>query len=208
MERDFERMPCCIMRGGTSRGLFLKSNHLPADPARRDAVILDIFGSPDVRQIDGLGGADPLTSKLAVVGPPTRPDADVDYTFAQVGIDRGIVDYTGNCGNISSAVGPFAINEGLVRAVEPVTTVRIHNTNTGRLLVAEVPVLDGQARTAMRQPPAVRTCPSSTGTSAASSLPVLVLWMRTVVTDSTVRTSPSLIAKGPTAEEMLPQLPV
>ena len=91
MERDFDRIPCCIMRGGTSRGIFLKSNHL-LDPARRNAVILDVFGSPDIRQIDGLGGADPLTSKLAIVGPPlTRPDADVDYTFAQVGIDRAIV---------------------------------------------------------------------------------------------------------------------
>ena len=147
MERDFDRIPCCIMRGGTSRGIFLKSNHLPLDPARRNAVILDVFGSPDIRQIDGLGGADPLTSKLAIVGPPTRPDADVDYTFAQVGIDRAIVDAAGTCGNISSAVGPFAVNEGLVRAVEPVTTVRIHNTNTGKLLVAEVPVLNGQART-------------------------------------------------------------
>lgn len=145
MGRDFYRLPCCIMRGGTSKGIFLKKNHLPADPAKRDAAILEIFGSPDVRQIDGLAGADPLTSKLAIIGPATRPDADVDYTFAQVSIDRPFVDFNGNCGNISSAVGPYAINEGLVAVTEPVTRVRIHNTNTGKLLVADVPVRDGLA---------------------------------------------------------------
>lgn len=142
---DQYRIPCVIMRGGTSKGIFLKANDLPADPAHRDQVILSIFGSPDVRQIDGLAGADPLTSKLAIIGPPTHPEADVDYTFAQVGIDRGVVDYNGNCGNISSAVGPFAIDESMVRAVEPVTRVCIHNTNTGKLLYAEVQVRDGRA---------------------------------------------------------------
>jgi 2-methylaconitate cis-trans-isomerase PrpF len=104
-----------------------------------------MYGSPDVRQIDGMGGADPLTSKLAIIGPPTREDADVDYTFAQVSIRGPLVDYKGNCGNISSAVGPFAIDEGLVDAVEPRTTVRIHQTNTDSLLVAEVPVVNGKA---------------------------------------------------------------
>jgi len=146
MSREFHRLPCCIMRGGTSKAVFLKKNHLPVDPARRDAVILEVFGSPDVRQIDGLAGADPLTSKLAIIGPSTRPDADVDYTFGQVSIDRPFVDYTGNCGNISSAVGPFAIDEGLVKVTEPVTRVRIHNTNTGKLLMADVQVQDGFAK--------------------------------------------------------------
>lgn len=145
MSCEFKRIPCCIMRGGTSKGIFLKKNHLPTDPEKRDAAILNIFGSPDVRQIDGLGGADPLTSKLAIIGPATRPDADIDYTFAQVSIDRPFVDYNGNCGNISAGVGPFAINEGMVTVTEPVTTVRIHNTNTGKLLIAEVPVKDGIA---------------------------------------------------------------
>lgn len=140
-----KRIPCVLMRGGTSRALFVMRNHLPADPALRDRVILRMYGSPDVRQIDGIGGADPLTSKLAIIGPPTRPDADVDYTFAQVSIDRPFVDYAGNCGNISSAVGPFAIDEGLVDAVEPVTRVRIHQTNTRCILVAEVPVVNGKA---------------------------------------------------------------
>ena len=107
-----------------------------------------IFGSPDVRQIDGLGGADPLTSKLAVIGPPSRPDADVDYTFGQVSINAANVDYSGNCGNISSAVGPYAIEEGFVKCSEPFTTVRIHNTNANKILVAEVPVACGSPKVA------------------------------------------------------------
>jgi hypothetical protein len=139
------RIRTVIMRGGTSRGLFLRRGDLPADPGLRDRVILRLYGSPDARQIDGLGGADPLTSKLAIIGPPTRPDADVDYTFAQVSIGQPFVDYAGNCGNISSAVGPYAIDEGLVDAVEPVTTVRIHQTNTRCVLVAQVPVRHGKA---------------------------------------------------------------
>lgn len=143
---DMFRVPCVIMRGGTSKGIFLKENDLPKDQTLRDSIILAIFGSPDVRQIDGLAGADPLTSKLAIVGPSTRPDADIDYTFGQVSINNALVDYNGNCGNISSAVGPFAIDESMVLAQEPVTTVRIHNTNTGKILVAEVQVKDGKAR--------------------------------------------------------------
>ncbi len=143
---EMQRIPCVIMRGGTSKAMFLKANHLPQDRAERDKTILAIFGSPDVRQIDGLGGADPLTSKLAIIGPSTHPEADIDYTFGQVSITAPYIDYTGNCGNISSAVGPFAIDEGFVAAKEPLTTVRIHNTNTGRILVAEVPTVDGLAK--------------------------------------------------------------
>lgn len=97
------------------------------------------MGSPDPRQIDGLGGADILTSKVAIIGPPTRPDADINYTFAQVDIRSEVVSYQGNCGNISAAVGPFAIDEGFVKAMEPVTRVRIYNTNTERIILAEVP---------------------------------------------------------------------
>ena len=132
------RVPCVIMRGGTSKALFLKENDLPSDKALRDKIILALFGSPDIRQIDGLAGADPLTSKLAIIGPPSMDDADVDYTFGQVSINDSVIDYSGNCGNISSAVGPFAIEESIVKAVEPLTTVRIHNTNTGKILVSEV----------------------------------------------------------------------
>jgi 2-methylaconitate cis-trans-isomerase PrpF len=115
---------------------------LPQERALRDQVILAAFGSPDSRQIDGLGGADSLTSKTAIVGPPTT-NADVDYTFGQVSITAPLVDYGSNCGNISSAVGPFAIDEGLVPASEPVTKVRIHNTNSRKIIVAEVPTQDG-----------------------------------------------------------------
>src|SRR5262249_7167882 len=104
-------------------------------------------GSPDPngRQLDGLGGGISSLSKVAVVGPPSRADADVDYTFGQVEVTRAFVDYRGNCGNISSAIGPFAIDEGLVPAREPETLVRIHNTNTGKLIHARVPVVGEQA---------------------------------------------------------------
>jgi 2-methylaconitate cis-trans-isomerase PrpF len=145
MHPEMESIRCFIVRGGTSKAVFLMAHDLPGDPRSRDAVIRAVFGSPDVRQIDGLGGADVLTSKLAIIAPPSRTDADVDYTFAQVSFDTDVVDFNSNCGNISSAVGPFAIDTGLVRAVEPVTTVRIHQTNTGKLLVAEVPVQRGRA---------------------------------------------------------------
>ena len=140
---DMRRIPCVILRGGTSKGIYLKANHLPQDKAERDKVILEIFGSPDVRQIDGLAGADPLTSKVAIIGPSTHPDADVDYTFGQVSINAPYIDYSGNCGNISSGVGPFAIDEGFVAATGAMTTVRIHNTNTKKILIAEVPTEDG-----------------------------------------------------------------
>ena len=114
---EMERIPCVIMRGGTSKAVFLLENDLPSDPQVRDRVILSIFGSPDSRQIDGLGGADPLTSKLAILARSSRADADVDYTFGQVDIHTPFVDYSSNCGNISSGVGPFAIAQGLVKAV-------------------------------------------------------------------------------------------
>ncbi|MDR3591610.1 MAG: PrpF domain-containing protein [Negativicutes bacterium] len=145
MHPEMEMLRCAIVRGGTSKGVFIMKNELPRDPAKRDAVIRAIYGSPDVRQIDGLGGADVLTSKLAIISPSTREDADVDYTFGQVSFETDFVDYGGNCGNISSAVGPFAIDEGLVEPVEPVTTVRIHLTNSNNILIAEVPVKDGKA---------------------------------------------------------------
>lgn len=145
MHPEMETLRCAIVRGGTSKGVFIMRNQLPADPILRDKAILAIYGSPDLRQIDGLGGADTLTSKLAIIGPSTKEGADVDYTFGQVSITTPFVDYGGNCGNISSAVGPFAIDMGLVEPVEPVTTVRIHMTNTGRILTAQVPVKGGKA---------------------------------------------------------------
>ncbi len=135
---------CTIMRGGTSKGIFLMEEDLPQDPALKDRVILAVFGSPDIRQIDGLGGADSLTSKLAIISPSKEPDRDVNYTFGAVGIDKPFVDYSANCGNISSAVGPYAIDQGLVRAEEPFTAVRIFNTNTQKMIHAKVPVKKGK----------------------------------------------------------------
>lgn len=141
-----KRIPAVLMRGGTSKGLFFHANHLPGDPARRDAVLLAAYGSPDPnrRQMDGVGGGVSTASKVAVISPSPSSDYDVIYNFGQVSIDRPIVDFRNNCGNISSAVGPFAVDEGLVAAVEPVTRVRIHQINTNKLIVAEVPVKNGR----------------------------------------------------------------
>lgn len=122
-------------------------------------MILSLFGSPDPRQVDGLGGADLLTSKLAIIDRPTRDDADIDYTFAQVSITEPVVDYDINCGNISAAVGAYAVDEALVDVEEPVTKVRIHNTNTGRILTAEIPIVDGAA--AVEGPYVVHGVPGS-----------------------------------------------
>ena len=144
MYPGMQEIPCTSMRGGTSKGIFMMTHELPSDPKKRDEEICRIFGSPDVRQIDGLGGADVLTSKLALISPSDRPDADVEYTFGQVSFEEEMIDYKGNCGNISAAVGPYAIDKGLVKAVEPVTTVRIYLTNSGKILTEEVPVKDGK----------------------------------------------------------------
>lgn len=135
---------CTIMRGGTSKGIFLHRNDLPKERAMRDKVIRRIFGAPDPREIDGLGGADALTSKVAIIGASTRKDCDVDYLFGQVNLVEPMIDYKSNCGNISSAVGPYAIDEGFIDAVDPITKVRIHQVNTGKVIVAEVPVKDNR----------------------------------------------------------------
>lgn len=139
------RIPAAYMRGGTSKAVFFHENHLPKDPEIRDRVILAAYGSPDPnrRQIDGMGGAFSHTSKVAIISPSKDPRYDLNYTFGQVSIDRPNIGYQGNCGNISSAVGPFAIDEGLVNAGEPITTVRIYQVNTKKLIIAEVPVRDG-----------------------------------------------------------------
>lgn len=141
------KIPAVLMRGGTSKGAYLMLEDLPRDPLLRDKVILAIYGSPDARQINGIGGADPLTSKVAIISPSQRENVDVDYTFGYVGIKEAVVDYEGNCGNMSSGVGPFAIAKGLVPAEEPVTKVRIYNTNTKKIIEASVPVKDGKVVT-------------------------------------------------------------
>jgi methylitaconate Delta-isomerase len=143
---DFRKIPCVIQRAGTSKGVYFHEKDLPESPPLREKVILSVFGSPDIRQIDGLGGADPLTSKVAIVGPSKRDDADVNYTMGQVSINESFVDFSGNCGNISSGVGPFAIDEGLVMVKEPQTVVRIYNTNTKKILKAYVPTYGGKAK--------------------------------------------------------------
>ncbi len=143
---DYRKIPCVIQRGGTSKGIYLHEKDLPKNPELREKIILAIFGSPDRRQIDGLGGADPLTSKCAIIGPSEIPDVDVNYTMVQVDIAKPLLDYKGNCGNISSGVGPFAIDEGLVPSTGPETVVRIYNTNTGKILKACVATEAGRSK--------------------------------------------------------------
>lgn len=136
---------CSILRGGTSRGVFFLREDLPRDREAIEPILLDVFGSPDIRQINGLGGATSQTSKAAIIGPPSREDADVDYTFAQVSVTEALVDWGGNCGNLSAAVGPFALDRRLVAGGDGIAAVRVHNTNTGKLVIARVPVQDGRA---------------------------------------------------------------
>ncbi len=139
-------VPCSILRGGTSKAVFLDAADVPEAPGDRDRFLLTLMGSPDPRQIDGLGGADLLTSKVAMIGPPTVAGADLDYTFAQVSVRDARVDYDISCGNISAAVGVYAVEHALVGAGGDTAFVRIHNTNTARIFYAEVPVADGHAR--------------------------------------------------------------
>lgn len=139
-------IPCTLMRGGTSKGPFFLANDLPQDEKIRDQVLLAALGSPDIRQIDGIGGADPLTSKVAIVSRSTRPNVDVDYLFAQVVVDKALVDVSPNCGNMLAGVGPFAIEKGLVKANSPTTDVRIYMVNTGNLAVAKVETPNGIVR--------------------------------------------------------------
>jgi 4-oxalomesaconate tautomerase len=140
------RIPCLLMRGGTSKGAYFLADDLPDQPALRDQVLLAVMGSPDKRQIDGLGGGDSLTSKVAIIKPSARPGADVDYLFAQVLVEEARVDYGQNCGNILAAVGPFAIERGLVAVTGDETPVRIFMENTGQIAVAHVPTPDGSVR--------------------------------------------------------------
>jgi 2-methylaconitate cis-trans-isomerase PrpF len=135
------------MRGGTSKAVMFRRDDLPADRSDWDPIFLEVMGSPDPngRQLDGMGGGISSLSKICIIGPPSRPDADVDYTFAQIGVRDTFVDYGANCGNMSSAVGPFALDEGLVAApAGSEATVRIHNTNTSKIIVARFPIEDGR----------------------------------------------------------------
>jgi 2-methylaconitate cis-trans-isomerase PrpF len=140
------RLKAAFMRGGTSKAVMFLQSDLPADRRSWDPIFLQVIGSPDPsgRQLDGMGGGISSLSKVCVVGPPSRPDADVDYTFAQIAVREASVDYSGNCGNMSSAIGPFAVEEGLIPAPRNGDAmVRIHNTNTSKIIVARFPVEDG-----------------------------------------------------------------
>lgn len=136
------KIPCVLMRGGTSKGPVILASDLPEETEARDAVLLSLMGAGHELEIDGIGGGSPQTSKVAIVSPSDSPDADVDYLFAQVMVNERRVDTTPNCGNMLCAVGPFAIEKGLVKAQSPVTTVRIRNLNTGTLVDAEVQTPD------------------------------------------------------------------
>lgn len=136
-------IPCTLMRGGTSKGLYFHERDLPADSALRDRVLLAVMGSPDPRQIDGVGGAHPLTSKVAIIRPSARPNVDVDYLFLQVVVDKAEVSDSQNCGNILAGVGPWAIEQGIVKPAGSTTAVRIHMVNTGSVAIAHVATPDG-----------------------------------------------------------------
>ena len=138
------KIPCIWMRGGTSKGAYFHAADLPDDVETRDKVLLAVMGSPDNRQIDGMGGADPLTSKVAIISRSKRPDADVDYLFAQVVVNEARVDTSPTCGNILAGVGPFAIDEGLIEAKDGETPVRIFMVNTESLCTAKVPTPGGE----------------------------------------------------------------
>jgi 2-methylaconitate cis-trans-isomerase PrpF len=140
-------IPALFMRGGTSKALVFDIRNLPARRDDWSAIILGAMGSPDPyqRQLDGMGGAVSSLSKVCIVGPPTRPDADIDFTFGQVAIDEPVVDYAGNCGNMISAMGPAALEFGYLAApADGETSIRIHNTNTGKIIVSRFPVRDGR----------------------------------------------------------------
>ncbi|HJV28769.1 MAG TPA: 4-oxalomesaconate tautomerase [Aromatoleum sp.] len=137
-------IPCTLMRGGTSKGPYFHAKDLPVEPAERDRVLLAAMGSPHARQIDGIGGGDTLTSKVVIVSPSTRSDIDIEYLFAQVSVETATVDTTPNCGNMLAGVGPFAIENGLVSATDPVTTLRILNVNTGKVVEAVIQTPGGR----------------------------------------------------------------
>jgi 2-methylaconitate cis-trans-isomerase PrpF len=132
-----------IIRGGSSKGIYVNSGDLPSDPTQRDQLVLKIFGSPDRRQIDGLGGADKLTSKVAVMGAATREDCHIDYLFGQVNTELPRVDWAANCGNLSAGAALYGVLEGACEVVDGVARVNIHQVNTGRKLVAFVPLESG-----------------------------------------------------------------
>ncbi len=141
-----QSIECTILRGGSSKGVYIERDCLPPAGAERDRQILEIYGSPDVRQIDGLGGADKLTSKVAVMGKPTREDCDIDYLFGQVGTVIPKIDWTSNCGNLSAGAALYAVHRKYVPLDGEAAHIAIHQVNTGRRLRATVPLENGRAK--------------------------------------------------------------
>ena len=144
--RAQRRIPAVYMRGGTSKGIFFRTDSLPGDPGERDRVLLRVIGSPDPygKHIDGMGGATSSTSKVELIAKSERPDCDVDYLFGQVAINAPLIDWSGNCGNLTTAVGPFAIEQGLVRvAADGAAPVRIWQVNIAKRIIAQVPMRGG-----------------------------------------------------------------
>ena len=180
MREDLRGIPCTWMRGGTSKGAYFLEHDLPAVEAERDALLLAVMGSPDPRQIDGIGGADPLTSKVAVVAASRRPDADVEYLFLQVFVDRAVVTDRQNCGNILTGVAQFAVEKGLAQAADGRTEVAVHMVNSDQ--VAEVTIetpggavtyagsarIDGVPGTAA---PVLQNFPQAAGSTCGALLP-------------------------------------
>ena len=142
---EMAELAVVIMRGGTSKGVFIALDALPEDQHERDRVLLRLMGSPDPMQLDGLGGTHSSTSKVMAVGPAATDQADVDYLFAQVAVDQPVVDYAGNCGNLTAAVAHYALDQGLVEVVAPRTVLRMRNLNTDVIVRATVEVADGRA---------------------------------------------------------------
>src|SRR4051812_42267264 len=141
------KIPAVYMRGGTSKGVFFVADDLPADEAARERILLRVIGSPDRygKQTDGMGAATSSTSKIVILSKSERPDCDIDYLFGQVAIDAPVIDWSGNCGNLTTAVGPFAISEGMIAApANGEATVRIWQANIGKRIISHVPMKDGE----------------------------------------------------------------
>lgn len=179
---------CMMMRGGTSKGAFLLAADVPTDPARRDDLILRVVGSPDERQIDGIGGAHELTTKVAIVGPPSRPDADVDYLFLQPAVATARVSLTQNCGNLLAAVGQFAVERGLLTRPDGEAAVRIHMVNTHSVATATFPVAGGR--------------PVYAGTTAISGVPGTAAAVRLDFDDIAGSTCGALLPTGRACDDI------
>ena len=175
---------CMMMRGGSSKGAYFRADDLPAEHSERDDLVRRIMGTPDARQIDGIGGAHPLTSKVAIVSRSARPDADVDYLFLQIGVEDAMVSDRQNCGNLLAGVAPFAIERGLVSvdSAASTTTLRIHMENTGSVATATVHVYDGM--------------PVYSGTTAISGVPGAAAPIRLEFADIAGGTAGSLLPTG------------